>query len=313
MWFKNTQLFQLTSSFTASPEELAQMLETYHFEPCLPSLPDSHGWITPFEHVDEGPLVYAANGFSLFCLQIEEKILPVAVIRRHVNDKVKEMEKKLDRKISSKEKLRIKDDVIFSLLPRAFTKITRIHAYLDTKNKQLVLNTTNTKHTELFMSAVQKSIDQLRLAAPELKDLSKLMTGWLQKAVLPKAFSIEKDCVLQDDSQQSRVIRCKQQDLSAQPIQALLTDGCAVKQVALDWQDRVQFMLSNEFLLQSIKYDDALIEQARDVEGSDEMQQFAADFVIMTETLRQLFAELLVLVVKKKSTQSAKDKVAEPA
>lgn len=58
------------------------------------------------------------------------------------------------------------------------------------------------------------------------------MTSWLKHQNYSSSFSIEKSCVLQDANHESRVIRCKEQDLFAS-IQTLIKDGCEIKQLAL--------------------------------------------------------------------------------
>lgn len=291
MWFKQIQLFQLSDPIAFNPEELAAKLEPLAFTSCLPSFPSSMGWISPIDEED-APLVQAANGFMMICLQIEEKILPASVIRQELTDKVKQIEATGERKVRQKEKLSLKDEITMTLLPRAFTKMTRIYAYIDTKNQWLVLATTQASKTEQFVSLFKRSISE-GLQSFELKKVAPELTHWLKTQNYPTIFAIEKACVLQDPDQQNRIIRCQQQDLFAPSIQSLIKDGCQVKQLALCWHDRVNFMLADDFSLRSIQYEDEIRDYAKDLEAETKQQQFAADFFIMTETLTNLLGELL--------------------
>ena len=291
MWFKQAQLFQLTDSMRYAPTTLIEKLEELIFQDCLPSMPYGAGWVSPVD--EEGaPLIQTMNGYVMICLQIEEKILPPIVIRQELAKKIKQIEASENRKISPKEKYVLKDEITATLLPRAFSKLTRIYAYIDTKNHWLILGTANAKKTEQFMSAFKKTFGD-NIAAFQIKKLSAIMTSWLKHQNHSSSFSIEKSCVLQDANHESRIIRCQEQDLFESPIQSLIKDGCEIKQLALNWQDRIDFVLLDNLSLQSIRFKDEIIEQVKEMEAGTKQQQFNADFLIMTETLDGLLKDLL--------------------
>lgn len=290
MWFKQAQLFQLTDSFTFQPQALAEKLDTLAFRPCLPSHFSSMGWVSPIEEEGE-PLVATLNGYMMICLQFEEKILPATVIRQELRNKVKERETAEGQKLRRSEKNTLKDEITTMLLTRAFTRLTRYYAYIDPKNNSLILGTNNAKKTEQFISMFCKSLGSV-IHAVEVKDLSPLLTLWLKNQNYPSSFAIEKSCVLQDPNQQNRVVRCTQQDLFAAGIQALVKDGCQVKQIALSWHDNVHFILADNSALSAIKFQDALLAQAQDMEAETSQQKFNADFFIMSETLSALLKDL---------------------
>lgn len=304
MLFKQIQLFQLTDSIRRSFEELEKNLEDFAFRPCLPSMASSAGWVSPIEG-EETPLKRVINSCIMLCLQIEDKILPATVIRQELAKKIKQIETSENRKIRQKEKLNLKDEMIATLLPRAFTRLTRVYAYIDTKNNWLILGTANEKRGEEFLSLFKKSISE-NIHAFQFKKLSSTLTFWLKNQNYPSSFAIEKSCVLQDPNQQTRIIRCQQQDLFANSIQTLINDGCEVKHLAMNWQDRINFILSaDNFSLRSIQYQDE-IKQWNDMEAETKEHQFNADFYIMTETFSLLFKELLNgLMAEKQEVQTS--------
>lgn len=290
MFFKQARLFQLTDSSCHSPDDLAEKLESLAFRECPPSMPQSLGWVPPIDE-DDAPLIQMVNGYIMICLQIEEKILPAVVIRQELAKKIKKIEASKNRKVGQKEKYALKDEIIVTLLPRAFSRLTRVHAYIDIKNNFLVLGTANEKKAEQFISILKKSIGD-KIQPFEIKKLSYTMTHWLQQQSYPSSFSIEKSCVLQDPNQENRIIRCQQQDLFANSIQSLIKDGCEVKQLALEWQDRVSFVLVEDFSLQSIRFQDELLAEVKEMEAETTQQRFIADTLIMTATLSSLLKEL---------------------
>ncbi len=100
MWFKQITLYEILSELSHDAMELEEHLVRARFNPCLPSLPSSVGFAPPIGG-DDAPLIHAANGYLLFCLQFEEKILPATVVRQTLNDRVSEIERSQDRKVYS--------------------------------------------------------------------------------------------------------------------------------------------------------------------------------------------------------------------
>jgi len=297
MWFRQAQIFQLNSSISSSAQALADKLEALAFNPCPPSMPSSMGWVSPLD-LDDAPLARGLNGCIMICLQIEEKILPASVVMNTLKEKIKEIEAKEERRIRQKEKLSLKDEVTHTLLPRAFSKFTRIHAYIDTRHQWLILNSTSPGKTELFISLFKKSFGD-GIQSVEVTKPSSILTQWLKDKNYPEIFSIEKSCVLQDPQQQNRMIRCQQQDLFSEGIQSLVKEGCAAIQMNLCWQDKIDFVINEEFILKSIRLSDDDIAEIKD-EMETKQQKFDADFIMMTEMYAGLLKDLLNIFGKTK-------------
>jgi recombination associated protein RdgC len=290
MWFKQAAIFQLKVDFKYSSDQLKEKLSALIYRPCLPSMPMSMGWVSPVDE-PEAPLVQMINSYMMICLQIEEKILPADVIRQELTKKVKEIELTENRKVRAKEKYTLKDNLIATLLPRAFSKLTRIYAYIDPKHNCLIISTTQEKKLEKIISMFAKSLNE-ELSPIEIPRLSYTLTHWLKNQAYASAFGIEKSCTLQDPNQQNRVVRCQHQDLFVNGIQSFLKEGFYVKQLALSWHDRVNFMLHDRLVLSGIKFQDEIVAQAKEMEAGTLQQQFIADFLIMSATLTMLLTDL---------------------
>ncbi|MDX1900647.1 MAG: recombination-associated protein RdgC [Gammaproteobacteria bacterium] len=292
MKFRQIQLFQLNERISFSPTELANQLTQFAFEPCLPSMSTSVGWVSPHTDEEDAPLFRAINDRVMLCLQIEEKILPAGVIRQHLYEKIRKLEIAEARKIRLKEKNSLKDEIIMTLLPRAFSRLHRIYCYIDLRKQWLVVGSTHSKHTEQLIHLFQKSLAK-NVASVKIEGLPSRMTHWLKSQDYPAILAIEKSCLLQDPDQQARTIRCQQQDLNAEAIQALLKTGCQLKQLRLSWQDQVHFTLSDPFMLQGVQFQEEVITRLREMDPETAEQQFDADFFITSELMTQLLAELL--------------------
>jgi recombination associated protein RdgC len=296
MLFKQIQIFQLKPSSSFFYDQLIEKLQLLVFQPCLPSLPFSAGWVAP---VDEpgAALAEQINHRLMICMQIEEKILPAAVVRQELHEKVKQLEITRGHKLGKKEKNSLKDEVIMTLLPRSFSKLSRIYAYIDIKHNWLVLASTHKKKTEQFLSLFKKSVGE-SVNNFEICKIPPILTQWVKHKDYPDAFTIEKKGVLQDANQKTRIIRCQQQDLLVNSIHEFIKDGCELKQVALMWRDSIRFVLADDFTLRSMKFEDALIDQVKEMEAETKQQKFMADFFMMTETLSSLLQDLLAVFAK---------------
>ncbi|MCX7121216.1 MAG: recombination-associated protein RdgC [Gammaproteobacteria bacterium] len=291
MWFKQASLFQFTKPLKLSQQDLSEALAPLSFTPCLPSLPSSMGWVSPIDQTDS-QMVYGSGRFWMICLQLEEKLLPAGVIRQALEEKIEEIEKKESRPVRGKEKQNLKDEITQTLLPKAFTQKSRIHAMIDLDRQYLIINSNNAKKVERFVAFLKRAIAPIDLKSPDIKKPTSVMTQWVKEDA-PEGFTIGLSCVLQDPQQERRVIRCQHQDLLATAIQSLMKDGCDIAQLSLSWKDQLQFILAPDFSIKSIQFQAAVLELSNADYTETPQQRFDADFFIMTEIMTQLMDDLL--------------------
>lgn len=64
--------------------------------------------------------------------------MPSSVVREELDERVAELEAKESRKIGSKEKKELREQIEFELLPQAFTRTKKLDAWLDTQQHGLL-------------------------------------------------------------------------------------------------------------------------------------------------------------------------------
>uniref|UniRef100_UPI001F4EF66E recombination-associated protein RdgC n=1 Tax=Rosenbergiella epipactidis TaxID=1544694 RepID=UPI001F4EF66E len=69
--------------------------------------------------------------------------------------------------------------------------------------------------------------------------------------------------------------------------------GKRVTSVGLDWQERIQFSLTDQSLLKRIKFTDTLLEQNDDISREEPEARFDADFVLLSGELDLLIDSLI--------------------
>ncbi len=295
MWFKNLSIFRLTEAFTLSPAELEQQLEALAFRPCGPHQELTFGWTPPLGK-SSLQLVHATNGFMMLCLKKEERLLPATVVNEVVQEKILEKEQQRNRKLSKKERTEIKDEIIFDLLPKAFTFSRKVYAYIDPKDGWLIIDAASAKNAEDLLSILRKSLTSLpAIPLNTLYKPSKIMTEWLLNSQAPDDITIEDECELLSPEEQGGIIRCKRHDLALPEIKNHLDTGKEVIKLAVSWADRISFIIDENLAIKRLRFLDLIQDQVTDIETDSEAAQFDVDFSIMSAELSNFIPRLLEL------------------
>jgi len=295
MWFKNLSIFRLTEDFTLAPADLELKLEQMAFRPCGSHEEFTFGWTSPLGKSSE-QLVHSANGFLMLCGKKEERVLPASVVNEMMQDKILETEEQQGRKLSKKERTAIKDELIFELLPRAFTFSNKTYAYIDPKGGWLIVDAASAKKAEDLLSSLRKCLDSLP-AVPlnTIEKPVKVMTEWLVNNQAPDDITIEDECELRSPEEEGGIIRCKRHDLSLPEIKNHLDTGKEVIKLAVNWADRISFIIDENLAVKRLKFLDLIQDQVSDINTDSEAEQFDVDFSIMSLELANFLPRLLEL------------------
>jgi recombination associated protein RdgC len=293
MWFKNLLVYRFTSPVTITSNELAKQLTEQAFKPCGKQDTHRFGWVPPMTDLSE-ELYHSANGCMMVCARREEKVLPAAVIKEKLDEKIAHLEITEDRRIYSKEKQNIKDDIIFECLPQAFTKSQRTYAYIDPQQGWLLIDSSSTNKAEELIKLLRQSLGTLPVIPVQTNESpSVIMSGWLQGEHLPRHMDLGSECELQEPSEEGSILRCKRQDLYAPEVEQHLNTGKKVVKLAIDWNESLQCIITDSMEIKRIKFADKLINEADDASDGDRAAQFDADFSVMTLGLREFVTALL--------------------
>ena len=307
MWFKNLQIFQLEKPVSYDPTTLENELSQLRFQPCAKSLPVSFGWIPPVGDDEEAPLVHAQSGHLMFCMQVEEKLLPPAVLRDEHAERVREIEKRQERKLFRDEKLRLKEELYHTLLSRAFSRMHKVYAYIDTKAGYLIVDSSSKNRIEQFLSLFTKSISSLTCFTPDVQSPTILMTSWLKSQQCPAQLTMAYNCSLQNMDNEQSTARFTHQDLLGDAVQKFLLQGAQVTQMTFLWQDQLQFTLKNNFSISGVKFLEGVQAQRQDSISETAEERFATDFIIMAETLHHFLTAFMPACESEKKVQRVEE------
>jgi len=293
MWFNRIQVCQFKTKPEYQPEQLEQEMLHHAFKPCSALVPTSYGFVSPIDNDPESPLVYAHNGYIIFCMKIQEKLLPATVLREQLQEKIFNLEKKLGKRISRDEKQQMKDELQHTLLGQAFSKSSKVYAYIDTRNGRLVINTTTTKKLELFFKLTNQVLSQYNVHPYTLKSPTSILTSWLRDQDYPNCFTILDKCSLEQNKEKSK-INFSHNDLFCDGIKSLLEDGHLVTKLRLNWCGKINFTVQKDLSITNIRFLDEVKDLAKDGLQETAADRFAADFFIMTETLDKFLEDILI-------------------
>lgn len=294
MWFKNLALYRFTEPFALASDEFEEKLADKRFRPCASQDEFSMGWTSPVGQASEH-LIHASNGFMMLCLKKEEKVIPAAVINEMLQEKVSEKEEQEARKLSKKERTALKDELIFELLPRAFSFSKKTYAYIDPKGGWMVIDAASAKKAEDLLSYLRKCLGSLPVVPVNTVDKPvAIMTQWLvDNKSTPKDLVVEDECELRSPEEDGSIVRCKRHNLSLPEITNHLDTGKQVIKLAVNWTDRLSFIIDENLAIKRLKFLDLIQDQVSDTDAEDEVARFDVDFSIMSLELSNFLPRLL--------------------
>lgn len=204
------------------------------------------------------------------------------------------MEQEQHRKLKKTEKDSLKDEVIQTLLPRAFSKYSTTSIWINAGAGLIIIDAASARKAENALVLLRKTMGSLPVIPMTLDTPIELtLTEWLRSGAAPAGFVLQEEAELKAVLEQGGILRSKHQDLVSDEIRGHIAAGKLVTKLALEWQGRISFMLSDDGSLKKVKYSATLLEQNDDIDREDYAQRFDADFILMAGELAALIAHLV--------------------
>ncbi|MCU7834055.1 MAG: recombination-associated protein RdgC [gamma proteobacterium symbiont of Taylorina sp.] len=300
MWFKNLKIYHFSKEFSITEDQLETQLSEQSFQPCSSTQASSAGWVTPLGSLAENnstQLTHSIGKTTMLCLRQEERILPSSVINDALDEQLDLIQAENGRRPVGKYKQSIKDEVILTLLPKAFTRSKRTYAYIDQQAQMIVVDAASSNKAEELIELLRESIGSLPVVPLKTKTLATLlMTNWLKGENLKDDFLIKDECELKESDDDGAILRCKRQDLSSDEIQMHLDNGKEVTKLSINWNDTIECILEDDLAIKRLKFSDELLEQADNDGAEDPIAHFDADFNLMTGELSRFIPRVIEIL-----------------
>ena len=298
--FKSATFFRIATDFVLPPlDALEEALQSARFMPCGATQPESVGWVPPRGNKST-VLVETVNGSVILRLCIERRPLPASAVKDEVEQLIEQYKQETGReRVSAKVKKEFKEEAVLKLLPRAFTKRSSTTLWIDPVNKFLVVDSGSLAGADKVVSNLIESLSEIPGSRPGImaKPVQTTMAAgtamahWLSSRVAPMSFTVDRDCELKMPDDQKSTVRYSRHTLEIDEVTQHIESGKVPTQLAMTWNERVSFVLSDAAQVRKIKLLDVVLDGVQE-NGKDD-DGFDADAVIVTGELSALIPDLL--------------------
>ena len=286
-------VYRMVSAWTRTQAQLEEALQGGRFAPCGASQEKSVGWVEPRGQA-HGALVEVVGGQWLLKLMVEVKAVPAAVVKRKVQERLQQIEAATGRKPGKKEARELREEARLALLPMAFSKQSSLLVWIDPRAQLLVLDAASQAKADELVTALVKAVDGLAVQLVNTQtSAAAAMSGWLSTQEAPAGFSVDRECELKAADESKAVVRYTRHAPDTDEVSQHIAMGKLPTRLAMTWNDRVSFVLTEALQIKKLAFLDVVFEGAAAAAGDGRDDGFDADAAISTGELQQMIPELL--------------------
>jgi recombination associated protein RdgC len=281
-------VYRIAPEWSVPLEQLEDALDKGRFAECGATQLQSMGWLPP-RGTAHGPLAESVGGHWILKLMIEKKVVPGSVVKRALEQRVKAIEQETGRKPGKKQSKEIKEELMLDLLPQAFTKQETVLVWIDPKKLVLVTNAGSQAKSDVVTTALVEALPGLVLTLLQTTEsASACMSAWLSDGEPPAGFSVDRECELKAPDESKATVRYARHQLDIEEVRSHIAAGKQPTRLAMTWDNRVSFMLTDAMQLKKVSFLDVVFEGQGHKDDA-----FDADAAIATGELSRLLPDLV--------------------
>ena len=290
--FKNLIVYRIAADWSTAVASVEENLAKAEFVPCGATQAMSSGWTWP-RGVAHGPLLEVVAGQWLLKLMVEQKVLPSTVVKRRSEELAAHIEQTTGRKPGKKQMKELKDEATLQLLPMAFTRQSALNIWLSPALGLMMIDASSPARADDVVTQLVKAFDGLSVTLLQTTEsAAAVMSEWLVSGEPPHAFSVDRECELKSADEMKSVVRYSRHALDIDEVRQHIAGGKVPTKLALTWQGRVSFLLTDTMQIKKIAFLDGVFEgQSATKAGKEEA--FDADAAIATGELGKLIPDLI--------------------
>ena len=284
--FKNLIVYRIASGWSMDITQVEEALAKTPFLECGATQAKSSGWVPP-RGEENGALAESVGGQWVLRLMTETKSVPGSVLARRVKEKADRIEKETGRKPGKKESKELKDEAMLDLLPMAFAKQASTWVWVDPRSLTLVLDTSSQGRADEVVSLLVEALQGLSVSLINTQTSPQAaMAHWLKEQEPPVGFTVDRECELKSAGESKAVVKYGRHPLDIAEVQAHIDAGKLPTRLAMTWDDRVSFMLTEGMQIKKLEFLYTVFDGKADDGGFD------ADVAIATGELCRLLPDL---------------------
>lgn len=290
--FKNALVFRIAQWDRPSVTDIEERLAGARFTECGASQPESSGWVEP-RGEKHGALVETVGGQMILKLCTETKAVPASAVKSRLEEQLDKIEQETGRRPKGKRAKELKEEIVRELLPRAFPKRGATLVWIAPAANLVVIDAASIKKADGIVSRLVELLGgglSLSFLQTEVSP-SVAMSGWLKSKEAPAGFTIDRDCELKQPDSEKATVRYARHTLDIDEVGQHIEQGKVPTQLAMTWDSRVSFVLTESMAIKKIKLLDVVLEGASSATRDD--GGFDADIALMTGELGKLIPDLV--------------------
>lgn len=286
--FKHLIIYRIGSLWVGDFAPIEQALAKVPFTECGATQEKSLGWVPPRGEAN-GAMLENVGGQWIARLMTESKAIPASVLARKVKEKAERIEQETGRKPGKKETKELKDEAKLDLLPMAFTKQSANFVWIDPAARLLVIDAGSQGRADEIVTLLVESLPGLSVSLLNTQTSPQHAMGhWLREHEPPTGFTIDRECELKSSGEEKSRVVYGRHPLDIEEVQAHIDAGKLPTKLALTWDDRVSFMLTEGLQVKKVSFLDTVFEGTKADDGG-----FDTDVAIATGELAKLIPDLI--------------------
>ena len=267
--FKAVSFFRIAKDFILPPlDAIEEALQATRFTPCGATQAESSGWVPP--RGNKSTVLAESVGPQLILrLCTERRPLPASAVKDAVEQRIEKYKQETGHeRVGSGIKREFRDEASLTGADKVVSQLLEA------------------------LSAIPGSGAGL-MARPVQTTVSAAiaMAHWLASREAPVGFTIDRDCELKMPDDQKSTVRYSRHTLEIDEVAEHIAAGKVPTQLAMTWNDRVSFVLTDMTQIRKLKLLDVVLDGVQD-KGKDD-DGFDADAAIVTGELSALIPDLL--------------------
>ncbi len=298
--FKTASFFRIATDFVMPPlDAFEEALQATRFVPCGATQAESNGWVAPRGNKSIA-MVESIGGQIILKLCTERRPLPASAVKAAVDEMIDKYKQETGQeRVGSKIKKEFKEQAIFELLPRAFTKRSTTLLWLDPVHHFLVVDTGSLSGADKIVTFLIEALSEIPGSLPGLGvkpvlttlSATASMSHWLASREAPVGFTVDRDCELKMPDDQKSTVRYSRHTLEIDEVAQHIAGGKVPTQLALTWNDRISFVLTETAQVKKLKLLDVVLDGVQ--EGGKDDDGFDTDAAILTGELTAMLPDLI--------------------
>jgi len=291
--FKNALVYRIDQWDAPALADIEGRLGGARFIECGATQPESAGWVEPRGET-HGALIESVAGQLILKLCTETKAVPAGVVKNQLDERLALIEQQTGRRPKGKQAKEIKEELVHELLPRAFPKRSTTLVWVDLGARLVLIGAASAKKADSVVTRLLELLGGGLMLSPLQTELSSAtaMAAWLTDKQAPAGFSIDRECELKQPDSEKAAVRYARHTLDIDEVGEHIKQGKLPTQLAMTWNGRVSFVLTEALALKKIKLLDVVIEGAGPQSGKGD-NGFDTDVAITTGELGRLIPDLI--------------------